>query len=94
MGKHDPLIAKCRAARILKFLVRNGICTVRQIANYIGNITENRLYHVLKVMRNEGLVVEMGWTLGLGYSKGRSRKLYKAAEDNHKVMELVQFLER
>lgn len=93
MGEFDPLIKKVRAARILKFLVRNGICTVRQIAKYLGNITENRLYHVLKIMRNDGLVIEMGWTLGLGYSRGRSRKLYKAADDNLKVMELVEFLE-
>lgn len=93
MGEYDPLIAKVRTARILTFLVKKGISTVKEITKYLGNITENALYRYMRKLVNQGLVVEMGWSQEREYGKGRSAKLYKAAEYNLKVNELVRFLE-
>jgi len=92
MGQWDPLIAKVRTAHILKFLVKNGISTVRQITNYLGNITENAVYRFLITLAHKGLVVDCGSLTGGGYGKGKPKRLWKAAQVPE-VKELVAFLE-
>lgn len=93
MAEFDPLISKVRTARILKFLLKNGLSTVRQIAKYMGNITENRLYYLLSVMEKSGLVIDCGWTKpGKGTGQGRTAKKWKVSEDP-KVKEFIKILE-
>lgn len=93
MGEHDPLIPKCRMARILEYLLKYKTATIYEIMDYIKNISLNHCQVIVRKMIRAGLIIQIPRPKHRrGYS-WHAPKQYMAVADNHKVHELVAILQ-